>query len=55
MRVQVTVRVARLLPGLGRDVDERGLVAARGEVTIDRVVAQVRASADEPARERRRE
>jgi hypothetical protein len=45
--------VGRLLPRLGREVDQRLLVAARGEMTVDRVVADVGAAADEPLRERR--
>src|SRR5581483_5469260 len=43
----------RFLSRLGGQVDERGLVAALREVPVDGVVAQVRAPAYEPARERR--
>src|SRR5262249_51641087 len=48
---EVAIRVCPALAGLGRDVDERLLLAARREVAIDRVVAEIRASADEPSSE----
>ncbi len=51
--VKLRVRVVRLLPRLRRQVDQRRLVLALREMTVDRVVAEVRASADEPAGERR--
>jgi hypothetical protein len=41
--VQLAVRVARLLAGLGRQVGERRLVAARRQVPVHGVVAEVRA------------
>ena len=52
-RVQLAIGVGALLPGLGGDVDERLLIAARREMAVDRVVAEVGVPADEPARERR--
>jgi hypothetical protein len=51
--MELAVGVRALFAGLGRDVDERFLIASRGEVAIDRVVAEVGFAADEPARERR--
>ncbi len=51
--VQLAIRVDALVPGLGRDVDQRGLVGARREMPVDRVVADVRRAADEPAQQRR--
>ncbi len=50
---ELAIRVGPLLAGLGREVDERLLVAARRQVAVDRVVAQVDAPADEPLGERR--
>ena len=47
----ITVRLMRA--GLGRDEDQRGLVAPCGEVPVDSVVAEVGATAHEPAGERR--
>ena len=51
--VKLGVRVTRRCGGFGRQVDERRLVRARRQMTIDGVMAQVRAPADEPTRERR--
>jgi hypothetical protein len=51
--MQLAERIRCLLPGLRGDVHERRLVAPRREVPIHRVVAEVRAPADEPARKRR--
>ncbi len=50
---KLAVGVAPVLAGLGRDIDQRRLVAARGEMSIDRVVAEIDPPADEPLRERR--
>src|SRR6266568_1446709 len=51
--VELAVGVHALLAGLGRDVDDRLLLAALGQVAVDRVVAEVGLAADEPPRERR--
>ena len=45
--------VGSLLVGLGRDIDQRGLVAALGQMAVHRVVAQIGLAADKPFRERR--
>src|SRR5439155_20768339 len=49
----LAVSVALPVPGLGRDVDERGLIAARGEMAIDGVMAQVRPTSRKPSRKQR--
>ena len=51
--VELRVGAGPRLPRLGRDVDQRRLAAASGQVTVDGVVAEVRPAAREPARERR--
>ncbi len=50
--MQGPVGVGRLDAGLGGDIHQRRLLAPRGEVAIDGVMAQAGAPADEPARER---
>src|SRR5207248_2800396 len=51
--VELAVAEAPLFARLRGDVDERLLVAARVQVPVERVVAEVGFSADEPAGERR--
>ena len=51
--VQFAERVTAIVSGLGRDVDQRLLVTTRGEMTIDGVMTNVGAAADEPFGERR--
>ena len=51
--VQFAKGIAALAARLGRDRDERRLLAALGQVPVDRVVAQVGLAAHEPAAERR--
>jgi hypothetical protein len=51
--MQLPERVRLFDVDLGGHIDQRGLLAARGQVPVDRVVAQIGRAADEPARERR--
>ena len=51
--MQLPEGVALLLPGLGGNVDECFLPAARREMAVYRVVAQIGEPADKPLRERR--
>ncbi len=51
--MQLPEAVAAFDVGLGRDIDQRRLVAALGEVPVDRVVAQVGAAIGKPAHEGR--
>ncbi|MGF6800529.1 hypothetical protein OKW48_003961 [Paraburkholderia youngii] len=49
--VQLGVSVLALDAGFGRYVDQRVLLCALGQMAVDRVMTEVRAAADEPARE----
>ena len=51
--VQFRVGIRPLLPGFGRDKNQRWLVAPCDQVTIERVMAKIGTAADEPAREGR--
>src|SRR5690606_12001208 len=53
LAVQLSEREFAHLAGLGGPADQGQLVAAFGQVAVDRVVAQVGGAAGEPAPERR--
>src|SRR5687767_5894174 len=51
--MQLAERVTALDAGLGRDVDQRLLFAARSKMAVYRVMADVGPATDEPSGERR--
>ncbi len=51
--MQFAVTVGAFLPGFRGDVNQRFLVAARGEMPVERVMAEIGQSTDEPLRKRR--
>ena len=53
LAVQLGERIRLRLFGFGRDVDQRRLIGARSQMTVDRVVAEVGLTADEPLAKRR--